>query len=51
MYPYCSELKTVSDDGKKTAVLVKEKKESSEESQYIEVPTATSNACLIRPAN
>ena len=34
---YCSELKAVTDDGKMTALLVKEKKDSSEECQYVEV--------------
>ena len=33
---FCSELKAVTEDGKKTAFLVKEKKESSEETQFIE---------------
>ena len=33
---FCSKLKAVSDDGKKTTLLVTEKKES-EENQYIEV--------------
>ena len=42
-YLLYSELKAVSDDGKKVALLVKDKKESSEESQYIEVMNNSAN--------
>lgn len=45
MCAFCSELKAVTEDGKKAAYLVKEKKDSSEESQYIEVSN-TNGGCV-----
>ena len=45
MCAFCSELKAVTEDGMKTAYLVKERKDSSEENQFIEVSN-TNGACV-----